>query len=217
MSRDFIIRARDAAVAKANEYLQHPDGVLILDTETTGYTGEIIELAIIDLTGAVVFNSRFKPSLEIEPGALQVHGLSAEILADEPLWADKWPEIAAVLNSARMVLIWNVVFDVPRLNFTCTHYQIESPAFSADCLMKHYARWYGEWNPRRRDFTWKPLNGGHNALDDCREALRKLYKMAGRNISAVLIRDQDAQSRGSRRVMDAIDGGPGNVPHADQG
>lgn len=153
--------------------------ILILDSETTDLYGEIIDLAIIDLAGEVRYNRRFKPLSEIAPGAQAVHGLSAEMLAGEPLFADEYPAIRAVLDAAKLVLIYNAEFDTTCLRKTCRLHECEPVAIEAECLMLWYAQYCGEWNHRYRNYRWQKLPGGdHTALADCRAALAVLKEMA---------------------------------------
>ena len=60
--------AKETAVVWAKEMLT-TERAVILDCETTGLNGEIIELAIIDMSGNVLFNQRFRPMTEIEMSA----------------------------------------------------------------------------------------------------------------------------------------------------
>ena len=75
---------------------------IILDTETTGLEPEqghrIIEIGCIEVvnrrrTGRV-FHRYLSPEREIDPGALQVHGLTAEFLAGQPRFAEIASDVA---------------------------------------------------------------------------------------------------------------------------
>lgn len=149
------------------DLLARPSGdVLILDTETTGFTGEIIELAIINLNGDVLYQSRFKPSLMVEAAAILVHGLTYDKLRHEPLFTDQHPLIRDVLAKASVHLAYNAPFDVARLDFTCNHYRLAPLPLRPLCLMKLRGQRL-------------PLKGGdHSALGDCRKALELLKELA---------------------------------------
>ena len=97
---------------------------IVLDTETTGLsTAEkhrIIEIGCVEM-----FNRRFtgktfhvylQPDREIDAGALQVHGITPEFLADKPRFADKAQELMEFLQGAELV-IHNASFDVGFLNY----------------------------------------------------------------------------------------------------
>lgn len=92
---------------------------VVLDTETTGLEpGEghrIIEiggLELIDrrLTGRQ-FHRYLNPERSVEVGALEVHGLDDEFLADQPKFAEVADELLAFIRDSELV-IHNAPFDV---------------------------------------------------------------------------------------------------------
>ncbi|MGK2941720.1 MAG: DNA polymerase III subunit epsilon [Immundisolibacter sp.] len=96
---------------------------IVLDTETTGLVpGEghrIIEIGAIELhnrrpTGRH-FHHYLQPDRDIDAGAEEVHGISAEFLADKPRFADVAREFLEFVGGAELV-IHNASFDVGFLN-----------------------------------------------------------------------------------------------------
>ena len=96
---------------------------IILDTETTGLEPElghrVIEIGCIEVmnrrrTGRV-FHRYLRPDREIDPGALQVHGLTAEFLAGQPRFTDIAAEWIEFVRGAELV-IHNAPFDVAFLD-----------------------------------------------------------------------------------------------------
>lgn len=168
---------RTEASEWARKILQRSD-VLILDTETTDLYGEIIELSVIYLNGETVINRRFNPISPISEGAQAIHGISAEMVAVEPRFAECAPELLPVLANAGLVLIYNKAFDMARLHQTCKLHSVEMPDIKADCIMEWYAQYCGEWSDYHQSYRWQPLNGGHSALSDCQVALNLLHEMA---------------------------------------
>ncbi len=168
---------RAEAIEWAGETLKQ-EGVLILDSETTDFEGEIIELAVINLQGETLYNRRFKPSLEIHPGATAAHGIKAEDLANEPTFESEYAAIRDLLASAKLVLIYNADFDYHALLRTCRLYNCETLIFEHDCLMEWYAAYCNQWSYHHRSYRWQPLNGDHSALGDCRAALAVLKEMS---------------------------------------
>jgi len=92
---------------------------VILDTETTGLDPEqghrIIEVGCVEmvnrrLTGRT-FHQYLNPERDIDPGAQEVHGLSAAFLADKPRFADIAEELVEFVKGAELV-IHNAPFDV---------------------------------------------------------------------------------------------------------
>lgn len=168
---------KEAASEWARGILGRSD-VVILDTETTDLYGEVIELAIINLQGDVLYNGRFNPLSPISEGAQSVHGITAEMVASEPRFADDYVTICNHLTSAELVLIYNAAFDVERLRTTCELHGVDMPSFKTDCLMEWYAQFCNEWSDYHQSYRWQPLGGDHGALSDCRAALATLHEMA---------------------------------------
>ncbi|MGE4069865.1 MAG: DNA polymerase III subunit epsilon [Lysobacterales bacterium] len=94
-----------------------------LDTETTGMDiaagNRILEIGCIEIVQRVVTGRRFhvylNPDRDSEPGALQVHGLTREFLADKPQFVDVVDELLAFIDGAEL-LIHNAPFDLGFLN-----------------------------------------------------------------------------------------------------
>ena len=96
---------------------------VVLDTETTGLDvsqgHRVVEIAAVELldrraTGRH-FHRYLNPEREVDLGAVQVHGLTTEFLADKPRFADVAEELLAFLDGGE-VLIHNAAFDVGFLN-----------------------------------------------------------------------------------------------------
>jgi DNA polymerase-3 subunit epsilon len=96
---------------------------IVLDTETTGLEPElghrVIEIGCIEVvnrrrTGRV-FHRYLRPDREIDPGALQVHGLTAEFLAGQPRFTDVAAEWIEFVRGAELV-IHNAPFDIAFLD-----------------------------------------------------------------------------------------------------
>lgn len=96
---------------------------IILDTETTGLEPHldhrIIEIGCIELvkrkpTGRV-FHRYLNPEREIDAGAIDVHGLTNEFLADKPRFEEVVDELLEFITGAELV-IHNAPFDVAFLN-----------------------------------------------------------------------------------------------------
>ncbi len=96
---------------------------VVLDTETTGLEPQqghrIIEIGCVELFDRRHTGNRFhhyiNPEREIEEGAVEVHGISNEYLADKPVYADIAGSLLAFLRDAELI-IHNAPFDVAFLN-----------------------------------------------------------------------------------------------------
>lgn len=96
---------------------------VVLDTETTGLEAaqghRIIEIGCVELidrryTGRQL-HKYINPERQIDDGAFEVHGLSAEFLADKPKFAELADEVIDFLSGAELV-IHNAPFDVAFLD-----------------------------------------------------------------------------------------------------
>ena len=92
---------------------------IVLDTETTGLSPadghRIIEVGCVEmvnrrLTGNTLHHY-INPQRDIDEGAMQVHGLTLEMLADKPLFEHIADEFLAFIDGAEL-LIHNAPFDV---------------------------------------------------------------------------------------------------------
>jgi len=96
---------------------------VVLDTETTGLEAReghrIIEIGAVELVGRRLTERRLhryvNPGREVEAGALEVHGLSLEFLADKPRFGDVVDELLAYVRDAE-VIIHNAPFDLSFLD-----------------------------------------------------------------------------------------------------
>jgi DNA polymerase III subunit epsilon len=96
---------------------------IVLDTETTGLEPErdhrIIEVGAVELIDRKLTGRRFSrymnPQREIDDGALAVHGITAEFLADKPTFGDIAGDLLDFLQGAELI-IHNAAFDVAFLD-----------------------------------------------------------------------------------------------------
>jgi len=92
---------------------------LVLDTETTGLEPSqghrIIEIGVVEMIDRRLTGNNFhiylQPDREIDAGAIEVHGITNEFLADKPRFEDVADELSDYLRGAE-VIIHNAPFDV---------------------------------------------------------------------------------------------------------
>jgi len=132
---------------------------VFLDTETTGLGSEdeIVELSIIDLDGAILFDSLIRPTKPIPVDATAIHGISNLDVQGARPWPVVWPEIRGLLFG-HLVVIYNQDFDLRMMQQTHARYKMPwKERLSAFDLMKLYAEFYGQWDPRRRSYRYQSL------------------------------------------------------------
>jgi DNA polymerase III subunit epsilon len=96
---------------------------VVLDTETTGLEPEqghrIIEIGCVEVfnrrkTGRT-FHRYLRPDREVDWGALQVHGITNEFLAQQPRFHDVVDELVEFIRDSELI-IHNAAFDVAFLD-----------------------------------------------------------------------------------------------------
>lgn len=96
---------------------------IVLDTETTGLDPaqghRIIEVGALEIVNRQAtgrsFHVYLNPGREIDAGAIAVHGLTNEFLADKPRFADVVDDLVDFVEGAELV-IHNAPFDMGFLN-----------------------------------------------------------------------------------------------------
>lgn len=157
---------------------------IVLDTETTGLDPEqghrIIEIGCVELVNRRITGETYhiyiNPQRDIDEGAVAVHGLSAEFLADKPLFADVVDEFLEFVDHTEL-LIHNAPFDI---GFLDTELRL---------LKKPYARMSARCEiTDTLDIARKRHPGQRNSLD----ALCKRYQIdnSGRTLHGALLDSQ---------------------------
>ena len=129
---------------------------LILDTETTGLKGQVIDIAIVDHTGATVYDQLIRPTCAVEAGAAAVHRITEAMLQNAPTWAEEYPKIEEIIKG-KEIMTYNARFDMDRIMQSCMAHKIEMPEYTWHCLMLAYAKFYGAQDNYGRPGGWQKL------------------------------------------------------------
>lgn len=113
---------------------------IVLDTETTGLDPgdghRIIEIGGVELINRRRTNNDYhaycNPEREIDEGALEVHGITREFLADKPRFVEIARELLDYLKDAQLI-IHNAEFDTNFLNHELARIGSELGAVSDYC------------------------------------------------------------------------------------
>ena len=105
---------------------------IVLDTETTGLEvsqgHRIIEIGCVELVNRKLTGNHFhqyiNPQREVDQGAIEVHGITNEYLADKPLFERVAREFVEYVRGAELV-IHNAPFDMGFLNMELARMDIE--------------------------------------------------------------------------------------------
>jgi DNA polymerase-3 subunit epsilon len=106
---------------------------IILDTETTGLDPalghRIIEIAAVEIVNRRFTDKHYhqyvNPEREIDAGAMEVHGITAEFLADKPRFRDVAKEMLEFIEGAELI-IHNAPFDVAFLDHELALLELQS-------------------------------------------------------------------------------------------
>lgn len=100
-----IIRDRKESISIAANWLAGNN--IILDTETTGLNGEIVQLGIIDMAGNTLLDTFIAPTVPISYGAYQIHRIDDSMLRGAPTMAELWPSLQEIFKRTEIVIIYN--------------------------------------------------------------------------------------------------------------
>lgn len=120
------------------------------DTETTGFakTSELVEIGLVDHEGNVLMDTTIRPQGPIPTAASDIHGLTADKLADSPTWDQLHQQFLDVVGDKTLVF-YNSSFDVRLIKQTADLYGLGGVDFEVKmedqsaCAMKAYARYNG--------------------------------------------------------------------------
>jgi DNA polymerase-3 subunit epsilon len=186
-------KAKAAAAAWARVLLAEGDFV-IFDTETTGFDehDEIVQIGIVDHTGAVLLDQLIKPEQPILNS--QYHGITDGMVQDAPGFQEVYKSIQAAFEG-KTVLAYNWDYDSRMLAQVCRQHALEPLAWAdgSDCVMERFADFYGEWDDYHGNYRWKKLREAlahfglthadfgtkeHDACTDAQATLAVIQKMA---------------------------------------
>lgn len=126
---------------------------VLIDTETTGVNSEaeICEISIIDRDGNTLLDTLVKPSKLIPDDVIAIHGITNEMVANAPTFAELNNTIKSILKD-KDIIVYNAQYDICLL-VQAAHYSgvdindvefYKNLAPKARCAMLIYSEWYGE-------------------------------------------------------------------------
>ena len=131
---------------------------IVLDTETTGLEPEqghrVIEIGCVELSDRRLTGNNFhqylQPDREIDPGAVEVHGITNEFLADKPRFADIAGDFLDYIRDAELV-IHNAPFDVGFLNHEISKLAEPGPSLAEICSVTDTLEMARRMHPGQRN------------------------------------------------------------------
>lgn len=154
------------------------DNYVLVDTETTDKTGYICEMAFVDNTGAVLYQTLLNPRVPISKGATAVHGIDARSVMNAPTFETVWEMLWPSFSAGYKFVAWNAPFDYGVFNRELARAKRAPLRDDWECAMRRYGAFSGIIDPRFGHYKWHRLEGGHRALGDCQVMLERIREMA---------------------------------------
>lgn len=190
---------------------------IVLDTETTGLDPKeghrIIEIGCVEMINRRLTGNNFhqylQPDREIDAGAIEVHGITNEFLADKPRFEDIAEDLLAYLSGAELI-IHNAAFDIGFINHELQLADQNSKPITDFCTVTDTLLMARQMFPGQRaslDALCKryEINNAHRTLHGAlldSEILADVYlAMTGGQVSLVLGAEQDEGDEGSAGTM----------------
>lgn len=162
--------------------------IICLDIETTGLDwnrNEILQIAIINGRGKVLYNSYIKPEFVREwKEAEAVNKISWEAVKNAPGISSERRKIERILKRAGMIIGYNLKgFDLPFMSAKGINTATKGGIYD---VMLEFAYIYGDYNAERQQYKWQKLTKcaeyygytnykAHDALEDVRATLYCYY------------------------------------------
>src|SRR5919205_3491925 len=85
---------------------------LIIDTETVGSgpSVEVVEIALGDCLGRIVYHSLVRPLFNAPPRASKAQRFDASEFDSAPEWAEVWARVAPLVDNS-LLIAYNAAFD----------------------------------------------------------------------------------------------------------
>lgn len=136
---------------------------VVLDTETTGLKApsEVVEIAILDWTGAVLVDTLVRPKLDIPPDAIAIHHITNEMVKTAPTWPEIKPKVLEAIRD-KDVIVYNAKYDRHMLHSSDDNWALPKFDYRASsrwhCAMEWYAAHFGEFNSYYGTNRWVRLD-----------------------------------------------------------
>lgn len=176
--------------------------LLVLDTETTGLEGDVVELAVTDLTEQPLLDVQVRPTTPFTQRAIELHGIRPEHVAQLPLISAHASPLASVL-AGRTVVTFGAAFDTGSVTRSFDHAQpdwrettpLEPLLGGWGCVMNAYADYAAVQDRKGRGNRWFSLQAAceregvetgdlrlHRAMSDARLTARLIRKLGAAHL-----------------------------------
>lgn len=151
--------------------------LVILDTETSGFSGGVVELGSVIITDSgerYTFNERCYPIKPIEPGAQKIHGISMDdvencrpqqVVLHE--WLSDISELSHIFKEEVVLCAHNLSFDMRMLQQS-----VDLKGYKSFCSVILARQALPDAEKHKLEYLYNHLGftetmNAHSALDDC--------------------------------------------------
>ncbi|MBC7933185.1 MAG: 3'-5' exonuclease [Rubrivivax sp.] len=128
----------------ALELYQVNDRALIVDTETVGSGPEveIVEIALGDHEGEIVYHTLVRPAFNSLPRSTKEQRFDRAEFKSAPYWDEVWEQIAPFIDN-RLLIAYNASFDRRAMSAECARHKQRSTEWGWRCAMQLVKRVVG--------------------------------------------------------------------------
>ena len=168
----------------ALEAYEFNERALIIDTETVGAGPliEVIEVALCDYNGAIIYQTLAQPVFNPLPKPSAHHRFARAEMEAAPFWEDIWPELAQHI-AGKLLVAYNAMFDRRALAATCSRYRLTSDEWGWRDAMQFVKKRLGvkkSLSLAEACAAYGLPGGTHRAADDVLATYALLIKALGR-------------------------------------
>jgi DNA polymerase III subunit epsilon len=98
---------------------------------------EIVEIAVIDSAGILVYEALLRPQQPIPPRVVAIHGITDTMVADAPRFWECHQQLNNLL-ATKLLIAYGADFDARMLEQTCLRYDLPLIASDWGCAMEMY-------------------------------------------------------------------------------
>ena len=159
--------------------------IVAFDTETTGLSpskDRIIEIGAVKIRNGKVIATKgwlINPQQDIPSYATRIHGISNDMVADQPVFAEVYPEFKAFIGDSVLVA-HNARFDVNFVSSELNRQGLEYPDNQVLDSLKLFRKWYPELKSHKLGSVAGHLGVKegkfHRAVEDTRYLARIFLK-----------------------------------------
>ncbi|MEO6391895.1 MAG: 3'-5' exonuclease [Pyrinomonadaceae bacterium] len=119
------------------ETYEFGEPALLIDTETigTGPLVEIVEIAIGNTQGEILFESLVQPIYNPIPPRSKHHRFEPNEIKNAPVWTEVWPEVSRFTED-RLLIAYNAPFDRRAIAASCYRHRQSSNESGWRCAMQ---------------------------------------------------------------------------------